>query len=107
MRSALIASEAVQPPRTAHAIDIHRFAFRMLHLGSRLWALTPRSTTPRRCFPRKVPSNRLQRMLMYGAITLLVTFGGGCLPLLRQWSHRQLHAVLALATGVFLGAVFL
>jgi len=46
-------------------------------------------------------------MLMYAAITLLVTFGGGCLPLLRQWSHRQLHAVLALATGVFLGAVFL
>lgn len=46
-------------------------------------------------------------MLVYAAVTLVVTFGGGCLPLIRNWSHRQLHAVLALATGVFLGAVFL
>lgn len=46
-------------------------------------------------------------MATYALITLLVTLGGGCLPLLREWSHRQLHAILAFATGGFLGAVFL
>ncbi len=46
-------------------------------------------------------------MVTFALITLLVTFLGGCLPLVKDWSHRQLHAVLALATGVFLGAVFL
>jgi zinc transporter ZupT len=46
-------------------------------------------------------------MLGYAAITFGVTLVGGALPALRRWSHRQLHAVLALATGVFLGTVFL
>jgi zinc transporter ZupT len=46
-------------------------------------------------------------MATYAWITLLVTFTGGCLPLLRRWSHRQLHAILAFTTGGFLGAVFL
>lgn len=36
-----------------------------------------------------------------------IAFAGGVLPLLVRWSDRQLHTVLALATGIFLGAVFL
>ncbi|MEZ6017921.1 MAG: ZIP family metal transporter [Planctomycetota bacterium] len=38
---------------------------------------------------------------------LTVGLLGGALPLLFKWSDRQFHAALALASGVFLGAVFL
>lgn len=38
---------------------------------------------------------------------LAVGLAGGALPLAFRWSHRQFHAALALASGVFLGAVFL
>lgn len=37
---------------------------------------------------------------------LAVAFVGGLLPLFFRWSERLLHASLALATGIFLGAVF-
>lgn len=40
------------------------------------------------------------------ALVAVALVGGG-LPLVVRWSHRQLHAVLALSTGIFLGAVFL
>ncbi|MBI4881078.1 MAG: ZIP family metal transporter [Planctomycetes bacterium] len=40
-------------------------------------------------------------------VILLVALAGGLLPLLVHWSDRHLHSVLALSTGVFLGAVFL
>lgn len=36
-----------------------------------------------------------------------VALAGGLLPLLLRWTDRRLHAALAFATGVFLGAVFL
>src|SRR5690349_5618847 len=70
----------------------------------------PGSERPSTAIPDFHPgwrSNTLLVMLTFALITLLITFAGGCLPLVREWSHRQLHAVLALATGVFLGAVFL
>jgi len=38
---------------------------------------------------------------------LLVALAGGLLPLGFGWSERHLHTALALATGIFLGAVFL
>ncbi len=38
---------------------------------------------------------------------LLVALVGGGIPLLTHWSERGLHIALALATGIFLGAVFL
>lgn len=37
----------------------------------------------------------------------VVAMVGGVLPLYLSWSDRQLHAALALSTGIFLGAVFL
>jgi len=36
-----------------------------------------------------------------------VAMVGGVLPLYLRWNDRQLHAALALSTGIFLGAVFL
>lgn len=46
---------------------------------------------------------------MTSSILYLVAIAlvGGLLPLVARWTHRQLHAVLALSTGIFLGAVFL
>jgi len=41
------------------------------------------------------------------SVLILVTLAGGALPLLVKWNERQLHTVLALSTGIFLGAVFL
>lgn len=38
---------------------------------------------------------------------VLIALAGGGLPLLVRWSDRGLHTALALATGIFLGAVFL
>lgn len=40
------------------------------------------------------------------AALFLIALVGGVLPLLRRWSERQLHASLALSTGILLGAVF-
>lgn len=41
------------------------------------------------------------------AAIFVIGLAGGALPLWVKWSERQLHSVLALSTGVFLGAVFL
>lgn len=46
-------------------------------------------------------------MLLYASIIFLVALAGGCLPLLMRWTDRLLHSMLALSTGIFLGAVFL
>ena len=46
-------------------------------------------------------------LLVEASLIFLVALAGGLLPLVRRWTDRQLHAALALATGVFLGAVFL
>src|SRR5262245_61366117 len=46
-------------------------------------------------------------MLEYAGILLLISAAGGVIPLIVKWNDRLLHAVLALATGIFLGAVFL
>jgi zinc transporter ZupT len=46
-------------------------------------------------------------MLQYAGILLLISAAGGVIPLVVKWNERLLHAVLALATGIFLGAVFL
>ncbi len=43
------------------------------------------------------------RLLLLAAAAL----AGGGLPLLVRWTDRRLHAALALAAGIFLGAVFL
>lgn len=42
------------------------------------------------------------------ALTLFaISLGGGLVPLFLRWTDRALHTALALATGIFLGAVFL
>ncbi|MCH2101685.1 MAG: ZIP family metal transporter [Planctomycetes bacterium] len=42
------------------------------------------------------------------ALTLFaISLGGGLIPLFLRWTDRALHTALALATGIFLGAVFL
>ncbi|MCP3918557.1 MAG: ZIP family metal transporter, partial [bacterium] len=45
-------------------------------------------------------------MLESLALFVVAVVGGG-LPLARRWNERTLHAAVALATGIFLGAVFL
>jgi len=40
-------------------------------------------------------------------ILFAISLGGGLVPLFLRWTDRALHTALALATGIFLGAVFL
>jgi zinc transporter ZupT len=46
-------------------------------------------------------------LITWNSVIVLAVLVGGILPLLRSWSERALHLFIALATGVFLGAVFL
>lgn len=46
-------------------------------------------------------------MLLYVLVIVAVSLAGGVLPLVLRRTDRMLHAWIALATGVFLGAVFL
>lgn len=46
-------------------------------------------------------------LITWNALIVAATLIGGWLPLLRSWSERALHLFVAVATGVFLGAVFL
>lgn len=44
---------------------------------------------------------------MEALILFAISLGGGLVPLFLRWTDRALHTALALATGIFLGAVFL
>jgi zinc transporter ZupT len=44
---------------------------------------------------------------LWNGIVILAILTGGLLPLVHRWSERVLHLFVALAAGVFLGAVFL
>ena len=46
-------------------------------------------------------------LVTWNVVIVLATLVGGMLPLVKTWSERALHLFIALATGVFLGAVFL
>ena len=45
-------------------------------------------------------------LVTWNAVIMAAILVGGWLPLLWRWSERALHLAVALATGVFLGAVF-
>lgn len=46
-------------------------------------------------------------LVLWNGVIVLAVLAGGLLTLLRRWSERVLHLFVAIATGVFLGAVFL
>jgi zinc transporter ZupT len=46
-------------------------------------------------------------LITWNALIVAATLAGGWLPLARTWSERVLHLFVAVAAGVFLGAVFL
>lgn len=46
-------------------------------------------------------------LVAWNGVIILAVLAGGLLTLLRRWSERVLHLFVAVATGVFLGAVFL
>jgi zinc and cadmium transporter len=46
------------------------------------------------------------KLMLYSFGVTLVAFGGGVLPLLGRWNHRQLHMFVAFGAGTILGAIF-
>ena len=46
------------------------------------------------------------KLLFYSLGVTLVAIAGGILPLLRKWTHRQLHTFVAFGAGTILGAIF-
>lgn len=46
-------------------------------------------------------------LLVWNAVIVLAILVGGALPLIHRWSERVLHLFVAVAAGVFMGAVFL
>jgi zinc transporter ZupT len=49
----------------------------------------------------------LHSLVKWNLIVVVAILAGGLLPLVHHWSERVLHLFVALAAGVFLGAVFL
>jgi zinc and cadmium transporter len=48
----------------------------------------------------------LLKLIIYSLGVTLVAFGGGILPLLGKWNHKQLHMFVAFGAGTILGAIF-
>ena len=48
----------------------------------------------------------LSRLILAGAVVIVLAAAGGLLPLLREWDRRTIRLLLAFGTGVLLGAAF-
>lgn len=47
-----------------------------------------------------------QRFAVHAAWIFAISIAGGLIPLVRRWSHAQLHMLISLSAGIILGVLF-